>query len=236
MHVWMSMSSILRRLCYQCVKFHKMVFSTWKISLTWDGSHSDLVALNGSISLLPFHLQSVLRQDRQLQTTLKFKDIMEEKKKVWFWNIWASACGLVQDLGQEKGESMTVAGFSEIKEANPLTSSSLYKNHLLFQLHLHNFQQGFSNKQCLSYFYPLALHPSLSPAACSSIKACPVLSSGIETGTGCWLGTGRSWVMSEERHSLTLCQGFVCTMWWGNRWRGRWAGEGENGSEEDKGV
>lgn len=120
---------------------------------------------------------------------------------------------------------MTVAGFSKIKETRyetfsispvvqdgltPLTSFSPNQIRLLFQLHLHNFQQGFPNKQRLSYFYALAFHPSLSPAAPSSIKACPVLSSGIETGTGRWFGATGSKDMSEERHRVTVCQGFVC--------------------------
>lgn len=41
--------------------------------LTRDGPHSDLVALNGSVSLLPLHLQPVLRQHRQLEAAWGFK-------------------------------------------------------------------------------------------------------------------------------------------------------------------
>lgn len=130
----------------------------------------------------------------------------------------------------EREERVTVAGFSKIKETScetvfilpvlkTLTSFCKNKIHVLFLLHLHNFQQGFPNKHCLSCLYPPALHPSLSTAASSSIKACPVFLSGIETGTGRWSGTGGLKVMSEERHRVTVCQGFVCSMWQGKTWR-----------------
>lgn len=126
-------------------------------------------------------------------------------------------------------------GFSKIKETccetvfilpvlKTLTSFSKNKIHVLFLLHLHNFQQGFPNKHCLSCLYPPTLHPSRSTAASSSIKACPVFLSGIETGTGRWSGTGGLKVMSEERHRVTVCQGFVCSMWQGKTWRRRWMG------------
>lgn len=151
-------------------------FNTGRGSLTWDGSHADLVALNRSISLLPFHLQSVLWQDRQLKTTLTFTEteILGFKMCAWTWCLF-------KDLGQGWEESMTVAGFSKIKETSCETFSippvlqdgltllfpfSKNKIHLLFRLHLHNFQQGLPNKQCLLYFYPsipfssCPLHPS----------------------------------------------------------------------------
>lgn len=85
-------------------------FNTGRGSLTWDGSHTDLVALNRSISLLPFHLQSVLWQDCQLKTTLTFTEteILGFKMNAWAWCLF-------KDLGQEWEDSMTVAGFSKIK-------------------------------------------------------------------------------------------------------------------------
>lgn len=156
-------------------------------------------------------------------------------------SVFLNVCLPVKDLvrEREREESMTVADFQRSKKQaffippvlqdalTPLTSFSLNQIHLLFRHHLHNFQQGFPNKQCLSCSYLPTLHPSRSPAAPPSIKACPVLSSGIETGTGRWLGTGGSKVMSEERHRVTVCQGFVLSMWKGNMWRGRWGGGGK---------
>lgn len=73
-----------------------------------------------------------------------------------------------------------------------------------------------------SSVFHVSIRPSLLPAAPSSIKARPVLSSCIETGTGRWSGTGGSKVMSEEPHRVTVCRGLVCTMWQRDRWRGRW--------------
>lgn len=71
-----------------------------------------------------------------------------------------------------------------------------------------------------SSVFHISVQLSLSPAA-SSINACPVLLSGLETGTGRSLGTGGSKVVSEERQRVTVCQGFVCTMRQDNRRRGR---------------
>lgn len=114
---------------------------------------------------------------------------------------------------------MRSPGLAEIKETEPLTSfSPKTQIHVLFQLHLHNFQQGFPNKQCLSCLPPCPLHAPLPPAACSSIKACPVLQSVTDTGTGQQSGgqevMGRVRGTSQDEYCFW---GSVCTVQRGNR-------------------
>lgn len=96
---------------------------------------------------------------------------------------------------------MTFADFSKIKDTSSetffiLPILSLPSQHIKF-ISCSDFiyiisSRVFPNKQCLSCFHH------------ASIKACPVLPSSIETGTGRQLETAGSKVVSEERHKVTL--------------------------------